>query len=67
MPGCHTSEMSVSAALCRAKLRDGKPCRSVATDDEFCAYHAALADASGPRSSLTATRRKSGTPDSASP
>ena len=33
--------MSVSAALCSAKLRDGNPCRSVATDDEFCAYHAA--------------------------
>ena len=30
-------------ALCSAKLRDGDPCRSVATHDEFCAYHAALA------------------------
>jgi hypothetical protein len=39
--------MSVSAALCGAKLRDGNPCRSVATHDEFCAYHAALADELG--------------------
>lgn len=33
--------------LCRAlqsEARDGKPCRSVATHHEFCAYHAALAD-----------------------
>jgi hypothetical protein len=39
--------MSLSAALCRAKLRDGNPCRSVATHDEFCAYHAALTDELG--------------------
>lgn len=30
-------------ALCSAKLRDGAPSRSVATNGEFCAYHAALA------------------------
>jgi hypothetical protein len=35
--------MSVSAALCSARLRNGDPCRSVATRNEFCAYHAALA------------------------
>jgi hypothetical protein len=34
-------------ALCSARLRDGNPCRSVATDEEFCAYHAALADELG--------------------
>jgi hypothetical protein len=39
----HNSGMSVSAALCSAKLRNGDPCRSVATHEEFCAYHAALA------------------------
>ena len=27
-----------------AKLRSGSPCRSAATDGQFCAYHAALAD-----------------------
>ena len=27
-----------------AKLRNGSPCRSAATDGQFCAYHAALAD-----------------------
>jgi len=37
----------MSAALCVAKLRNGDPCRSVATHNEFCAYHAALADALG--------------------
>lgn len=30
-------------ALCSARLRNGEACRSVATQDEFCAYHAALA------------------------
>ena len=44
----HNSSMSVSAALCSAKLRDGSPCRSVATDGKFCAYHAAMADQLGP-------------------
>ena len=33
----------MTGALCSAKLRSGDPCRSVATDGEFCAYHAALA------------------------
>ena len=35
--------MSVTAALCSAKLRDGSPCRSVATDADLCAQHAQLA------------------------
>jgi hypothetical protein len=35
--------MSVTAALCSAKLRDGTPCRSVATDADLCAHHAQLA------------------------
>jgi hypothetical protein len=43
----HNSGMSVSAALCSVKLRDGNPCRSVATHDGFCAYNAALADEFG--------------------
>ena len=33
--------------FCSAKLRDASPCRSVATDGEFCAYHAAMADQLG--------------------
>lgn len=33
----------MTGALCSAKLRNRDPCRSVATDGEFCAYHAALA------------------------
>ena len=37
----------MTGALCSAKLRNGDPCRSVATHDEFCAYHAALADELG--------------------
>ena len=37
----------MTGALCSAKLRNGDPCRSVATHDEFCAYHAALADKLG--------------------
>ena len=37
----------MTGALCSARLRDGDPCRSVATHDEFCAYHAALADELG--------------------
>ena len=39
--------MSVTAALCCAKLRDGSACRSVATDEGFCAYHAAMASELG--------------------
>jgi hypothetical protein len=38
----------MTGALCSAKLRNGDPCRSVATDREFCAYHAALAAQLGP-------------------
>ena len=37
----------MTGALCSAKLRTGDPCRSVATNNEFCAYHAALADEFG--------------------
>jgi hypothetical protein len=33
----------MTGARCSAKLRNGDPCRSAATDAEFCAYHAALA------------------------
>ena len=33
----------MTGALCSARLRNGDPCRSVATDGEFCAYHATLA------------------------
>lgn len=33
----------MSGAVCSARLRNGDQCRSVATNDEFCAYHAALA------------------------
>jgi len=33
----------MNGALCSAKLRNGDPCRSVAADGEFCAYHVALA------------------------
>jgi hypothetical protein len=39
----HNASMSVSAALCSAKLRNGSHCRSVATDGDLCAYHAQLA------------------------
>jgi hypothetical protein len=35
--------MARASLPCSAKLRNGDPCRSVATDREFCAYHAALA------------------------
>lgn len=39
--------VGTTGALCSAKLRSGDPCRSVATINEFCAYHAALADQLG--------------------
>ena len=42
---CHTSGMP--GAPCSARLRNGDPCRSVATHDGFCAYHAALAEELG--------------------
>jgi hypothetical protein len=37
----------MTGALCSARLRNGDRCRSVATHDEFCASHAALADELG--------------------
>jgi hypothetical protein len=37
----------MTGALCSARLRNGDLCRSVATHEEFCAYHAALADELG--------------------
>ena len=37
----------MTGALCCAQLRNGDPCSSVATHEEFCAYHAALADELG--------------------
>ncbi len=39
--------MSVSAALCSARLRDGSQCRSVATTHDLCAHHAELAEELG--------------------
>ncbi len=39
--------MSVPAALCSAKLRDGSLCRSVATIDDLCAHHSQLAEELG--------------------
>ena len=54
----HNSSMSVSAALCSAKLRDGNPCRSVATHDEFCAYHAAMADQLGSETVVNGDQQK---------
>ena len=33
----------MTGVLCSAKLRNGCPCRSVATDGVFCSYHAVLA------------------------
>ena len=39
--------MSVSAALCGARLRDGGQCRSVATTDDLCAHHSQLAEKLG--------------------
>jgi hypothetical protein len=33
----------MTGALCSAQLRNGDPCRSVATHEEFCAHHAAIA------------------------
>jgi hypothetical protein len=37
----------MTGALCSARLRNREQCRSVATHDEFCVYHAALADELG--------------------
>ena len=54
----HNSSMSVSTALCSAKLPDGSPCRSVATDGKFCAYHAAMADQLGPQTVVNGDQQK---------
>jgi len=43
----HNSGMSVSAALCSARLRDGSQCRSVAITDDLCTHHSQLADELG--------------------
>ena len=37
----------MTGALCSAKLRNGDPCGSVATQGEFCGYHRALAEELG--------------------
>ena len=37
----------MTGALCSARLRSGDPCRSVATQGEFCGYHRALAEELG--------------------
>jgi hypothetical protein len=50
--------MGVTAALCSARLRDGSACRSVATDGEFCAYHAAMADQLGPETVVNGDQQK---------
>ena len=50
--------MGVTAALCSARLRDGSVCRSVATDGEFCAYHAAMADQLGPETVVNGEQQK---------
>ncbi len=48
----------MTGATCVAKLRDASPCRSVATDGEFCAYHAALADHLGPQAVMNGDQLK---------
>jgi hypothetical protein len=48
----------MTGATCVAKLRDDSPCRSVATDGEFCAYHAAMADQLGPQAVMNGDRLK---------
>ena len=40
----HNFCMSFSAVLCSAKLRDGSPCRSVATAGDLCTHHSQVAD-----------------------
>ena len=47
LPQGHVTLECMTGALCSARLRNGDRCRSVATHDEFCAYHAALADELG--------------------
>jgi hypothetical protein len=41
---CHTLCIDDATPLCAARLRDGSRCRSVATADDLCAHHAALAE-----------------------
>ncbi len=43
---------------CAAKLRDASPCRSAATDGEFCAYHAAMADQLGAETVVNGDQQK---------
>lgn len=39
--------VGMPGVLCSARLRNGDPCRSVATQGEFCGYHRALAEELG--------------------
>ena len=48
-------------------LRNGDRCRSVATHDDFCAYHAALADELGVEVVANGDHDESGTRDSVCP
>jgi hypothetical protein len=48
----------MTGATCVAKLRDASPCRSAATDGEFCAYHAAMADQLGPEAVVNGDQPK---------
>ena len=48
----------MTGATCVAKLRDASPCRSVATDGAFCAYHAAMADQLGPETVVNGDEQK---------
>ena len=50
--------MSVTAVICRAKLRDGSSCQSVATNVDLCAYHAQLALEVGRDRALDGDHRK---------
>jgi len=48
----------MTRALCSAKLRNGDPCRSAATDGEFCAYHAAVATELGSEAAWNGSHSK---------
>ena len=48
----------MTGATCAAKLRDASPCRSAATDGEFCAYHAAMADQLGAETVVNGDQQK---------
>jgi hypothetical protein len=50
--------MSVSAALCSAKLRDGSQCRLVATVGDLCAHHSQLAEELGGESVVNGDHTK---------